>query len=229
VLKENSDGSGVILFAPTTPDLTLTVSWRQSADSSNSDETARCTATRVETLPVLSAAPSRAIRQPGSRCEFVTFAIAPAPRRPNLSPLEISIRSTSRVRYPRARERLRAMVIPMRVEEQVKYRTRLPRLANATFAQLCRFWWLICGPANAHVGQLNLNNRGRPDLDGSNSILRSLARTQPARWAFGFDVRVRQAGRLLARVRRAGRCVQVRRSSGLFHRCTVARGSTLLR
>jgi hypothetical protein len=247
VLKENSDGSGVILFAPTTPELTMMVSWRQSADPSNSDETARCTATSVQALPVLPAAPARGVRQPGSRREFVTFAIAPALRRPNLSPLEISIRSTGRVRYPRARERLVTMVVPMRVEEQRKYKTRLPGLANATFAQLCRFWWLTCGPANAHVGQLNLNSRGRPDLDGSNAILRSLARTQPARWAaefgivvsafpgagknrpFGFDVRVRQAGRLLARVRRAGRCVDVRRSSGIFHRCTIARSSTLLR
>ena len=247
VLKKSSDGSIVVLFAPSTPNLTLTVSWRQSVDESHPEETARCSATRVLTLPVLAATPARAVRQPGSRREFVTFAVAPAAKRPDLSPLAISIRTTGRVRYPRANERLRTMLVPMRTAEQLKYRTHLPNPAYATFAQLCRSWWITCGPANAHVSQLNVNNRGLPDLDGSNAILRPLAFTQPSRWAvryglvvsafpgagknrpFGFDVQVSQAGRLLARVRRAGRCVEVRRSSGLFHQCTIARSSTLLR
>jgi hypothetical protein len=135
----------------------------------------------------------------------------------------------------------------MRTGEQLKYRGHLPNLAYATFPQLCRYWWLTCGPVNADVAALNVNDRGRPDLDGNNAILRVLAYSQPARWAaeagivvdafpgagknrpFGFDVQVRQAGRLLARVRRAGRCVDVRRSSGIFHQCTIARHSTLLR
>jgi hypothetical protein len=247
VLKKTSDGSAVIIFAPTTPNLTVTASWRQSADPSNPEETARCSATRVLTLPVLAATPARAVRQPGSRREFVTFAVAPAAKRPDLSPLAISIRTTGHVRYPRAKERLRTMVVPMRTAEQLKYRTHLPNPAYATFAQLCRYWWVTCGPANAEVAQLNVNNRGLPDLDGSNAILRPLAFTQPSRWAvryglvvsafpgagknrpFGFDVQVSQAGRLLAHVRRAGRCVEVRRSSGLFHQCTIARSSTLLR
>lgn len=247
VLGKSSGGSTIAIFAPTTPDLTVTVSWRQSVDPANFDETAKCSASRTLTLPVLAANPARGVRQPGSRREFVTFAVAPAAKRPNLSPLEISIRTTGHVRYPRSKERLRTMVVPMRTGEQLKYKTRLPNLAYATFAQLCRYWWITCGPANAHVAQLNVNNRGLPDLDGSNAILRSLAFTQPARWAaeygivvsafpgagknrpFGFDVQVKQAGRLLARVRRAGRCVDVRRNSGIFHSCTIARSSTLLR
>jgi hypothetical protein len=40
---------------------------------------------------------------------------------------------------------------------------------------------------------------------------------------------VKQAGRLLARVRRAGRCVDERRSTGIFHNCRLARSRTLLR
>lgn len=246
VLKKSSDGSIVILFAPSTPNLTLTVSWRQSVDESNPEETARCTATRVLTLPVLAANPARAVPQ-GSRREFVTFAVAPALKRPNLSPIELSIRSTSQVRFPRASERLRTWVVPMRVAEQLKYRTRLPNYAYATFAQLCTSWWLTCGPVNAHVSQLNVNSRGQPDLDGSNAILRPLAFSQPARWSvryglvvtafpgaarnrpFGFDVQARQAGRLLARVRKAGRCMEVPRNGGSFHTCTIARSSTLLR
>ena len=179
--------------------------------------------------------------------EFVTFAVAPALKRPNLSPLEISIRSTGHVRYPRAKERLRTMVVPMRTGEQLKYRGHLPNLAYANYAQKCRYWWITCGPVNAEVAQLNLNDRGRPDLDGNNAILRSLAFTQPARWAaefgivvdafpgagknrpFGFDVQVKQAGRVLARVRRAGRCVDTPLNGGISHRCKVARSSTLLR
>ena len=249
VLKRNSDGSGIIVFAPTTPNLTVTVSWRQSADPSNPEETARCTATRDLTLPVLPANPARGAKQPnpGPATGHYTFAVVPALRRPNLSPLEITIRSTGKTRYPRANERLVRWNVPMRNEDQLKYRTHLPNLAYATFPQLCRFWWLTCGPVNANVAQLNLNSRGRPDLDGSNAILRVLARSQPARWAaefglvvtafpgaarprpFGYDVQVRQAGRLLARVRRAGRCVQERRSSGLFDNCSLRRSSTLLR
>jgi hypothetical protein len=247
VLKRSSSGSIVTLFVPTTPALGLTVSWRQSADPSNPEETATCTGEQSFTLPVLAASSARAVRQPGSRGAFVTFAVAPTVKRPDLSPLEISVRSTAHVRYPRANERLRTMVVPMRTAEQVKYRTHLPNLAYATTPQKCRFWWLTCGPAFAHVAQLNVDNRGRPDLSGSNSILRSLARTQPSRWAarfgivvtatpgaarpqrFGYDVQVRQGGRLLARVRRAGRCVTLRRSTGIFDQCTVARSSTLLR
>ena len=249
VLAKNSGGSTVVVFAPSTPNLTLTVAWRQSTDESNPGESGRCSASRSLSVPVLPANPARGVRQPNPGPEIgdYTFAVAPALRRPDLSPLEITIRSTSRARYPRPKERLVRWVVPMRGAEQVRYRTRLPNYAYATFPQLCRFWWLSCGPVNSHVGQLNVNSRGRPDLDGSNAILRPLALSQPARWAatyglvvtafpgaaknrpFGYDVQVRQAGRLLARVRRAGRCREVPRNGGSFHSCAIRRVSTLLR
>ena len=250
VLGKNSSGT-IAVFAPTTPNLTVTVAWRQSVDPENSDENGRCSASRVLSLPVLAANPARGVPQlvrgAPRVSEFVTFAVAPALKHPNLSPLEISIRSTGHVRYPRAKERLRTMVVPMRTGDQLKYRGHLPNLAYATYSQKCRYWWITCGPVNAEVAQLNLNDRGRPDLDGNNAILRSLAFTQPARWAaefgivvdafpgagknrpFGFDVQVKQAGRLLARVRRAGRCVDTPLNGGISHRCRVARSSTLLR
>jgi hypothetical protein len=249
VLAKNSGGSTVVVFAPTTPNLTVTVAWRQSTDESNPEETGRCSASRSLSVPVLPANPARGVKQPNPGPEIgdYTFAVAPALRRPNLSPLEITIRSTSRARYPRAKERLVTWVVPMRAAEQLRYRTRLPNYAYATFPQLCKFWWLSCGPVNSHVGQLNVNNGGRPDLDGSNAILRPLARSQPARWAaryglvvtafpgaaksrpFGYDVQVHQAGRLLARVRRAGRCREISRNGGSFHSCDIKRVSTLLR
>jgi hypothetical protein len=256
VLKKGSNGATIVVFAPTTPELTVTVSWRQSADESNPEETARCSASRTLSLPVLAAHPAYGAKQPNPGPKStgdVTFAVVPTVKRPDLRPLEVSVRSTAHARYPKPNERLRTWVIPMRTAEQLRYKGRLPNLAYATTAQKCRFWWLTCGPAFAEVAALNVDdkalNRGivRPDLDGSNAILRSLAYTQPARWAprygivvdvrpgarspqlYGYDVQVRQAGRLLARIRRAGRCAEERRSVGIFHACTLARSSTLLR
>jgi hypothetical protein len=249
VIGKYSGGSDIAIIAPATPTLTAVVSWRQTTDPDDYDVTDRCSASKAITLPVTAANPARGVRQPNPGPEIgeITFAIAPALRNPNLSPLEITIRSTGQVRYPRANERLVTWNVPMRVVDQLKYRTRLPNLAYATFPQKCRFWWLTCGPVNADVAQLNVNERGRPDLDGSNAILRTLARSQPARWAaefglvvtafpgaaanrpFGFDVQVKQDGRLLARARRAGRCREITRSTGSFHSCDIKRVSTLLR
>jgi hypothetical protein len=248
-LATGSHGSTMTIFAPSAASLTITAMWRQSVDPANLDETAKCSGTHTFTLPVLAANPVRGVKQPnpGPAGGYYTFAVAPPVKRADLRPLEISVRSTGQVRFPRANERLRTMVVPMRTAEQVRYRTRLPNLAYATTPQKCKFWWLTCGPAFAHVAQLEVDNRGRPDLSGSNSILRSLARTQPARWAarfgivvtatpgaarpqsFGYDLQVRQGGRLVARIRRAGRCVTLRRSTGIFDKCTLARSSTLLR
>jgi hypothetical protein len=250
VLNKNSSGT-IIIFAPTTPTLTVTASWRQSVDPANSDETGRCSASRDASLPVLAANPARGVPQlvrgAPRVSEFVSFAVAPALKRPNLSPLEVSIRSTGHVRYPRRNERLVAWSVPMRTGDQLKYRGHLPNLAYATFKQKCRYWWFECGPVNSQVAALSTNDRGRPDLDGDNAILMVLAHSQPARWAaengivvdafpgaarnrpFGYDVQVKQSGRLLARVRRAGRCVDTPLNGGIRHRCKVARASTLLR
>ena len=247
VIKRGSDGSSVILFAPNASSLMVAVSWRQSVDPANPDEEAKCTGSATLTVPVLAANPARGVRQPGSRGESVTFAVAPTVKRPNLEPLVITIRSTRQVRFPRRKERLRTWVVPMRVAEQKRYRGHLPNLAYATYKQKCRFWWFTCGPVNAELARLGIDSRGRPDLSGSNSLAGSLAFTQPARWAarygiivnafpaagrnrpFGFDVQVRQSGRLLARVRRAGRCTDTPLNGGFFHQCKVSRKTTLLR
>jgi hypothetical protein len=243
-------GSSVHVIAPAASNLSLLITWDQPADPSNPDDTSRCAGSRTITLPLLAANPARGAKQPnpGPASGFYTFAIAAANRRPDMRPLEISVRSTGHARYPRAGERLRRWTLPMRTGEQVKYNKRLPNLAYATTAQKCRFWWVTCGPTFVEVAQLNVNSRGTgPDLSGSNSILRSLAFTQPARWAarwgividgrpgakrpnaWGYDIQVRQGGRLLAKVRRAGRCRLERRSYGIFDNCTLSRSSTLLR
>jgi hypothetical protein len=253
VLGVGSDGTNVNLILPNTTSLDVAVSWRQSADPSDPESTERCAATRLVTLPVLSARPSRSVRQ-GPRQPIVSdFAVVPALTRPNLEPLDITIRTTSRVRFPSRSARPRRWSVPMRNGEQLTYDFRLPGLAGISTAKLCRFWWLICGPVNGSVAALNLDDKAlrrgieRPDLDGNNAIQRLLARSQPARWAarwgvlisvfpgagkvqpFGFDVQVRQSGRLLARIRKAGRCRDIRDSRGIFHHCTVARSRTMLR
>jgi hypothetical protein len=256
VLGKYSGGSNINIFAPATPTLTVVVSWRQTTDPDNYDVTDKCSASKTFTLTVLSANPARGVKQPnpGPPGGDYTFAIAAAEaKRADLRPIEVSIRSTGHARFPRANERLRRWVVPMRTEEQVKYKGHLPNPAYATTAQMCRSWWMTCGPVFAELAALNYDdkalNRGieRPDLDGSNSILQLLAYTQPARWAaslgfvvnarpgaakvqpFGYDVRVRQAGRLLARVRRAGRCGSERRSTGIFYSCKLTGSTTLLR
>jgi hypothetical protein len=256
VLATGSHGAVIVIFVPSAPTLTVTATWRQSADPANRDETAKCSGTHTFTLPILAANPARGAKQPnpGPPGADYTFAIAAAEaKRADLRPLEVTVRSTGHARFPKANERLRTWAVPMRESEQVNYHKSLPNPAYATTAQMCRSWWVTCGPVFAQIASLNLDdralNRGieRPDLDGSNAILRSLAYTQPSRWAspqgivisaragaarpqlFGYEVEVRQAGRLLARVRRAGRCVSLRRSSGIFDKCTLAHSSTLLR
>jgi hypothetical protein len=245
-----SNGESAALIAPPGTSMTLLISWRQSVDESNPEETGRCSASRTLTVPLLAAHPAYGAKQPnpGPSTGDYTFAVVPTSKRPDLRPLEISVRSTGHARYPRSAERLRTWTLPMRTGEQLKYHTRLPNLAYATTPQKCRFWWFTCGVTFAHLAQLNVNSRGTgPDLSGSNSILRDLAYSQPARFAarwgiaitatpgakrpnaWGYDIQVRQAGRLLARVRRAGRCRIEHRSSGIFDLCKPSRSSTLLR
>jgi hypothetical protein len=85
---------------------------------------------------------------------------------------------------------------------------RCPASANITTAQKCRFWWLTCGPAFAHVDQLNVNSRGGADLERK-QLDPAVARAEPARTLGGAlrDRRYRHAGRAQAaavRLRRPG-------------------------
>jgi hypothetical protein len=147
------------------------------------------------------------------------------------------------------------MAVPMRDAEQVKYRTRLPNPAYMTVPQACRFYYLTCatpfapGGVFTQVSRLLIDDRAlsrgieRGDVNGS---LELLARSQPSRTSarygilvearpggvrlgqprpFGYDVRVHQSGRLIARVRQAGRCVERRLPQGLFTQCRIARSS----
>ncbi len=79
-----SNGENVDVIAPATSSLTLLISWRQSADESNPEETARCSASRTITLPLLAAKPARGVKQPnpGPATGDYTFAIGAANRHP---------------------------------------------------------------------------------------------------------------------------------------------------
>jgi hypothetical protein len=255
VLARNS--SGVSLIVPLAPTLAVTVSWEQATDPSNPDSdpedpATRCVASQTAELPVTAPNASRAVKIAGWRQGFADFAVIPALKKPDLSPLEISARTTSRVRFPSRKAKRRTMVVPMRTEDQIKYDKRLPGLANISVAKRCRFYDLTCGSVFTEVARLLIDTdalrRGieRGDVNGA---LLPLARSQPSRDAarygiavqarpggvrpgsprsFGYDVQVRQSGRLIARVRTAGRCVELRDSRGFFVKCQIRRRSTQL-
>ena len=251
-----SNSSGLALVVPSAPSVAITVSWRQAVDPSDpssdpSDPSQSCTASSVVALSIVPARPSRAVKlrdwSTGLRQGFADFAVVPALKQPNLSPLEISARTTSKVRFPAASAPARMMAVPMRTVDQVKYAKTLPDPFHLGVAGRCRLYLLTCGSVFTEVSRPSLDDaalaRGieRADVNGSLTLL---ARTQPSREAvryglvieawpggvregkprpFGYDVQVRQSGRLVARVRIAGRCVERRESRGLVVRCRIAR------
>lgn len=224
----------VILFVPAAASLPVTVSWQQPANPDDPDGS-RCAASRVVELPVLAPNPSRAVLDrlggaPRAAQYFVAFRVEPARTRPNLAPLEITLRTTGRPRLPTPGAKPKTWAVPLRNGDRVKYAKRLPPYTvYLSTAKRCRFYYLSCGPVFSQVSSIQ---RG-------GDILQALAFTQPAKWVapdgidvstrpsgrpnqpFGFDVQVRQSGRLLARYRRAGRCRDERRSTGIFRACNL--------
>jgi hypothetical protein len=214
-------------------------------------------------VALLSTLPSHAVKtklwKQLVRSGFSDVGIVPALKRPNLSPLEITARTTSRVAFPPASAKPRTMAVPMRTSDQVKYRKRLPNAAYMTVPQACRFYYVTCatpfapGGAFTEVSRLYLDDRAlqhgiqKGDVNGSLDLL---ARSQPSKTSarygimvearpggvreghprpFGYDVQVHQSGRLIARLRQAGRCVERRLAQGLVTQCTIARSSYQLR
>ena len=203
------------------------------------------------TLPVRAARPSRAVKLRQFKLGWdqgnAAFAVVPALKQPDLSPLEITIRTTSRARLPKARVKARKMVVPMRTVDQVDYPKKLPSLFHLSLARRCKFFLLTCGAVFSEVASPDLDTDAlqhgveKADVNGSADLL---ARSQPALAAvrygvvvnarpgsprvgkprpFGYDVQVRQSGRLVARLRAAGRCLEVRRPQGLVLECRMAK------
>jgi len=250
--------SGIVFIVPIAASVPITLSWRQATDPSDptsdaDDPLESCAASTVVTLPIVPARPSRAVKQRlwsvGSRQGFSSFAVVPALKQPDLSPLEISARTTSRVAFPSATAAARTMAVPMRTVDQIKYAKTLPDPFHLGVVGRCRYYLLTCGAVFSEVSRPFLDTdalaRGveKADIDGG---VKLLPRTQPsleaARYGvtiearpgavregkprpFGYDVQVRQSGRLVARVRVAGRCVERRLAQGLVVQCRIARRS----
>ena len=253
--------SGVDFIVPIAASVPIAVSWRQAIDPSDpssdpSDPAESCSASTVVTLPIVAARPSRAVKQRqwdvGSRLGFSSFAVVPALKQPDLSPLEISARTTARAAFPAATAAARTMAVPMRTVDQVKYAKTLPDPFHLGVAGRCRYYLLTCGAVFSEVARPFVDTdalqRGieKADINGG---VKLLPRTQPsleaARYGvtiearpgavregkprpFGYDVQVRQSGRLVARVRVAGRCVERRLAQGLVVQCRIARRSVEL-
>jgi hypothetical protein len=264
----STGGNPISVIAPNATSLTVTVSWRQATDPSNpesdpDDPATSCTASRDVSVALL---PARASHTAKPRLWRIlqangvsSFAVLPSQRQANLSLLEISVRTTSRPKFPPASARRHTMVIPMQTADQVKYGKPLPGPVNISVAQQCRIYYITCstpfaaGGAFAEVARLYLHDgalaRGieRGDVNGP---LDMLASSQPLRTAaeygamvearpggyligrprtFGYDLQVRQSGRLIARARMAGRCAENRLPQGLVNQCRIARRSIQLR
>ena len=127
--------SGVDFIVPIAASVAITVSWLQAVDPSDpssdaSDPLTSCAAATVVTLPIVPARPSRAVKlhawTVGSRLGFSSFAVVPALTQPDLSPLQISARTTSRAAFPAPTAVARTMAVPLRTVDQVKYAKELP-------------------------------------------------------------------------------------------------------
>jgi hypothetical protein len=250
--------SGFDFIVPIAASVPITVSWQQAIDPSDptsdaDDPLESCAASAVVTLPIVPARPSHAVKlqswSTGLRLGFASFAVVPALKQPDLSPLEISARTTSRGAFPSATAAARTMAVPMRTVDQIKYAKTLPDPFHLGVAGRCRYYLLTCGAVFSEVARPFLDTdalqRGveKADLNGGVKLLpRSQPSLEAARYGvtiearpgavragkprpFGYDVQMRQSGRLVARVRLAGRCVERRLAQGLVVQCKIAKRS----
>jgi hypothetical protein len=227
--------SAISLAVPSAPSLTVSASWRQT----RSDDTT-CSASGSTVFPITPSRPSRTVhnkRRFFALTGLGSFLVKPNPVNPNLDPLEVSIRLTSSVRFPSANAKAYKMTVPMRTEDQIKYRKALPNLAYVTAPVKCRVFLLSCGNTISDVSRLVAGDKHAREL---------LARTQPFREAArygievqvygaserklrrGYDAQVRQSGKLIARLRRAESCRTVQRFGGTQVHCRAVRQSTKL-
>jgi hypothetical protein len=237
------------LVVPFGASLAVTATWEQAIDPADPDT--RCNATQTIALPITAAVPGRAFYnlQAGSDSDgFSTFAALPDPKRGDLTQLEVSVRVAHSARFPSPRSKARRMPVAMRAHERLRYRRRIPNADLLSTPKRCRFYSLSCDRRSrvftdvSALGARDPNRRIRKrDLVGGPL----LSRVQPFRQvapygvrisvvifsqpgheppALGYDVQVRQSGRLIARVRRALRCGKVPNGFGeRFYRCRVVR------
>ncbi|HEY1275788.1 MAG TPA: hypothetical protein VGF25_12790 [Thermoleophilaceae bacterium] len=240
------------LVVPARASLPVTASWEQATDPADpdadpSDPATRCVATRTVQVPVQSPLPSRPFYDlPAGEAAWSTFAVVPDQRRGDPSPLEVLVRVSTAARFPSAGTRARRMPVAMRPSERVHYRKRIPHEDLLTFPKLCRFYYLTCGPSRLYTEVSALPERGpgritKRDLTGGELLsrpepfrkvapygvkIRAFTYTLPGHEprALGYDIQVRQSGRLVGRVRRAARCSsKPNRYDVKVFRCKVVR------
>ena len=231
VLKQTP--TSVRLLVPASAALSVTVTWEQAIDPSNPDHDAadpatRCNAAQTVTLPILAPRPSRAyyaLMRQEAIGGFANFAVATDPTAADLSPLTIIVRTTKAARVPPRSAKAERMPVPLSTEDLRKYSKRLPNPTFSPTPVMCRAWWICNRLLTTDVD--SLADR-RPGARITKRYLKSsrlpLPSTQPYRRAapfgikllsypsqrqpptLGYDIQVRQSGRLVARVRRVVRC-----------------------
>lgn len=231
VLKQGP--ARLLLNVPLGASLAVTASWEQAIDPSDpladpTDPAMRCNATQTVALPILAPRPSRAFYRLMSQEDiggFAAFAVATDPTAADLSRVTILVRTTSSARFPSPRSRARRMPVPMTTGELKRYGRKLPGPNFSPSPVMCRFYWLCNRVATVQVAALGERRPGgRITKSDLKRLGPKLARTQPFKRAapfgvrilanpgqaqppaLGYDIQVRQAGRLVARVRRAVRC-----------------------
>jgi hypothetical protein len=229
------------LIVPASANLAVTASWEQATDPSDpdgdpSDAATRCVASRTIALPITPAKPSRALYRAGKRKNISSLAVVPDREAGDLSPLEVSVRVSTKARFPSARSKARTMPVAMRPSEQVRYRKRIPDPFGGMLglADWNRFYNLTRGPGRLFT---QVSTLGGVRYRAGRIVQRELhprddlPPTQPFRdiasdgvmigtdtfhlprpgepkafeYGVGYDIQVRQSGRLVARVRRAVR------------------------
>ena len=231
VLKQTR--TSLRLLVPASAALPVTVTWEQAIDPSNPDHDAgdpstRCNASQSVTLPILAPRRSKSyyglMKQEGIG-GFANFAVATNPTAADLSPMTVLVRTTSAARFPSRSAKAKRMPVPLSEEDVRKYKKRLPNPTFSPTPVMCRAWWICNSLLTTDVD--SMADR-RPGARITKRYLKQtglpLPSTQPYKRAapfgiklltypsqrqpptLGYDIQVRQSGRLVGRVRRVVRC-----------------------
>jgi hypothetical protein len=230
ILAPGSNGRNVDVVVPRPPSLTVTVSWEQPV-SSDPAEAGRCSVTSTLSLPVRESSPPtvkfRTKHAPRADQHNVTFVVKPARTGESLSPIDLTLRRTSRPKLPSSHATALRWSVPMRPGERKRYAAKIPALTPfLSQAKACRYWYLSCGAVFSEVqaerGPI-LSFRQPSRWAAPFGILVQTDATGPSPRRFGFDIKVRQDGRLIARYQRAGVCRDAPGSlGGIVNDCQLA-------
>jgi hypothetical protein len=201
-------------------------------DSDPSDPATRCVASQTTALPVTATRPPTALYDlAGRRPDLSSLAVVPDRTAADLSPLSVSVRVVPAARFPSPRSKPRTMPVAMRPSERVRYSTRIPSTALLGLVELDRFYNLSRGTGlftgldtlwgasyrNGRIVKRRLRGRhSLPPAQPYRAAARRGARidvfpfyiprrSDPRAYehTVGYDIRVHQSGRLVARLRRA--------------------------